>query len=189
MDDNLAFFVSSLLILAIYTIALIACLVAVRSQFHTPAIVMTSAYLLSFSTKAASDGLRYFLHYQLVVTQVCTVLSCILILLAAVYLSFIVTEVALKLKSDSYQDYRKALASFNRRKTLLYLAIGFVAMTDYAIYLVYLFFSGEEPAALRAVQVALKAAQAGIDLYLTSLFVRAVHFMQAIRLDKLEEHQ
>lgn len=68
MRDDLIFFVSSLTIASLYSLALIATLVAVRCKFHLPAIVMVSTSLFSFLIKALSDGLRYFLAYQLALT-------------------------------------------------------------------------------------------------------------------------
>lgn len=62
-----------------------------------------------------------------------------LIFFATLYLSFIVMEVALKLKSDTLQEYQVALLSFKRTKKLLYLLCASVMVTDYVIYLIYLF--------------------------------------------------
>jgi len=71
-------------------------------------------------------------------------------------------------------------------KYRFYMAVGFTAVTDYAIYLVYQC-SGKEPGALQAVP--LRTAEALLDLYLACLFVRAIQFLQAMRLEKLDEDQ
>ena len=113
--------ISSAVIFGLYLIGAITTLLLIKCRVSILSGVILSTYFYSFGVKAVSDAMRYNQTRLMDLITSFTSISNRINILAIIYLSFLVKDVEIKLRSQSYDEFKGRQQSFKRLKISVYI--------------------------------------------------------------------
>lgn len=134
MDRYSIIMVSSLTIASLYLILATVTLIMSKCRLSLVSFLIISTFAYSFSVKAVSDTMRQKdMKLDNLITTF-TSLSDRLNVLGMLYLSFLVQEVTLKLRSQSLAAFKIDLEKFKKRRLIVYIIYGLLTIPVFVLF-------------------------------------------------------